>query len=48
MKLSTIAEKTFAIIEQGEPDSEVSGAAGLDLAESGQITFLAIRNIRRK
>ena len=41
MKLSTIAEKTFAIIEQGEPDSEVSGAAGLDLAESGQITFLA-------
>jgi len=41
MKLSTIAEKTFARIEQGEPDLELKGAAGLDIAGSGEITFLA-------
>lgn len=41
MKLSTIAEKTFAVIERGEADLELEGATGLDLAESGQITFLA-------
>jgi len=41
MKLSTIAEKTFATIEQGDADLELKGAAGLDIAESGQITFLA-------
>lgn len=41
MKLSTIAEKTFASIEQGDADLELEGAAGLDIAESGQITFLA-------
>jgi UDP-3-O-[3-hydroxymyristoyl] glucosamine N-acyltransferase len=41
MKLSTIAEKTFATIERGDADLEIKGAAGLDIAESGQITFLA-------
>ena len=41
MKLSNLAEKTFAVIEQGDGDLELEGAAGLDIAESGQITFLA-------
>lgn len=41
MKLSEIAEKTFAIIERGDANLEVAGAAGLDIAERGQITFLA-------
>ncbi len=41
MKLSTIAKKTFATIERGDADLEIKGAAGLDIAESGQITFLA-------
>ncbi len=41
MKLSTVAEKTFAVIAQGAADLELKGAAGLDIAESGEITFLA-------
>jgi UDP-3-O-[3-hydroxymyristoyl] glucosamine N-acyltransferase len=41
MKLSELAKKTLTIIEQGDADLEVTGAAGLDIAESGQITFLA-------
>lgn len=41
MKLSTLAEKTFAAIEQGDGDLEIRGAAGLDLAATGEITFLA-------
>ncbi len=41
MKLQVLAEKTFAVIEQGNADLELTGAAGLDTAESGQITFLA-------
>ena len=41
MKLSTLAEKTFSTIEQGDENLEIDGAAGLDIAENGQITFLA-------
>ncbi len=41
MKLSEIAEKTFSVIENGDADLEITGAAGLDIAERGQITFLA-------
>ncbi len=41
MKLKILAEKTFAIVEQGNADLEIAGAAGLDIAESGQVTFLA-------
>ncbi len=41
MKLTEIAEKTFAVIEKGGADLEITGAAGLDIAERGQIAFLA-------
>lgn len=41
IKLSALAEKTDSIIEQGDADLEFHGAAGLDIAEAGQITFLA-------
>jgi UDP-3-O-[3-hydroxymyristoyl] glucosamine N-acyltransferase len=41
MKLSELAEKTDSRIEQGSADLEISGAAGLDIAQTGQITFLA-------
>jgi UDP-3-O-[3-hydroxymyristoyl] glucosamine N-acyltransferase len=41
MKLAKLAEKTFTTIERGDPDLDISGAAGLDIAESGQVTFLA-------
>jgi len=39
MKLTILAEKTFSKIEQGDADLELTGAAGLDIAESGQVTF---------
>ena len=41
MKLTTLAEKTFSRIEQGDGELEIKGAAGLDLAARGEITFLA-------
>ena len=41
MKLSELAEKTFSEIENGSGDAEITAAAGLDLAGSGEITFLA-------
>ena len=41
MKLSELAEKTFSVIAAGSPDIEITDAAGLDIAEPGQITFLA-------
>lgn len=41
MKLIELAEATFAGIETGDENLEISGAAGLDIAASGQITFLA-------
>ncbi|HRH41321.1 MAG TPA: UDP-3-O-(3-hydroxymyristoyl)glucosamine N-acyltransferase [Pyrinomonadaceae bacterium] len=41
MKLIELAEKTFSTIEIGNPDLEIESAAGLDIAEKGEITFLA-------
>jgi len=41
MNLAFLAEKTFSIIEQGDDKLEIIGAAGLDIAEAGEITFLA-------
>lgn len=41
MKLAELAEQTFARVEQGDANSEITGAAGLDIAASGDITFLA-------
>ncbi len=41
MKLKVLAEETFSVIERGNVDEEITGAAGLDIAETGQITFLA-------
>lgn len=41
MKLSELAEKTFAAIAQGDADLEIISAAGLDLAQENEITFLA-------
>ncbi|HXG84041.1 MAG TPA: UDP-3-O-(3-hydroxymyristoyl)glucosamine N-acyltransferase [Pyrinomonadaceae bacterium] len=41
MKLKVLAEETFAVIERGNAGAEITGAAGLDIAESGQVTFLA-------
>ncbi|CAN5679407.1 UDP-3-O-(3-hydroxymyristoyl)glucosamine N-acyltransferase [soil metagenome] len=41
MKLSELAKAVFAEIERGDENLEITGAAGLDFAKSGQITFLA-------
>lgn len=41
MKLSELAEKTFSDIENGIGEMEITGAAGLDIAKAGDITFLA-------
>ncbi len=41
IKLATLAEKTFSTIEQGDGDLDLDGAAGLDIAINGEITFLA-------
>ena len=41
MKLAELAAQTGASLEQGEPEMEISGAAGLDEASPGQITFLS-------
>ncbi len=41
MKLIDLAEKTFSTVERGAFDFEINGAAGLDIAEAGEITFLA-------
>jgi UDP-3-O-[3-hydroxymyristoyl] glucosamine N-acyltransferase len=41
MKLSELAEACLSTIEQGDAEMEISGAAGLDIAGSGEITFLA-------
>ncbi len=41
MKLATLSEKTSSVIAQGEGNLELSGAAGLDIAGRGDITFLA-------
>ncbi|MEP6850778.1 MAG: UDP-3-O-(3-hydroxymyristoyl)glucosamine N-acyltransferase [Acidobacteriota bacterium] len=41
MKLSKLADLTSASIETGSPDTEITSAAGLDIAKKGEITFLA-------
>ncbi len=41
MKLKVLAEKTFSTLAQGEAGSEITGAAGLDIAANGDVTFLA-------
>ncbi len=41
MKLAELANSTSSTIEQGDPDTEIRAAAGLDLARAGDITFLA-------
>ena len=41
MKLSELAELTVSTVENGSPDTEISAAAGLDIAGQGEVTFLA-------
>src|SRR6476469_5804329 len=41
MKLSELAAGTSSTIERGDTDAEITGAAGLDIAKPGDITFLA-------
>ncbi|MGD9562386.1 MAG: UDP-3-O-(3-hydroxymyristoyl)glucosamine N-acyltransferase [Pyrinomonadaceae bacterium] len=41
MKLSELAARTSSTIENGSPDLDIKAAAGLDIAESGDVTFLA-------
>ena len=41
MNLAELAQSTTAQIAQGDADLKITGAAGLDIAEAGQITFLA-------
>lgn len=43
MKLSHIASKLGARLENGAPDTEITGIAGIEQAVPGQITFLANR-----
>jgi UDP-3-O-[3-hydroxymyristoyl] glucosamine N-acyltransferase len=41
MKLSELAKQTNSKIESGDPDFDIAGAAGLNEAKEGQVTFLA-------
>jgi UDP-3-O-[3-hydroxymyristoyl] glucosamine N-acyltransferase len=41
MKLSDLARETGARLEAEQPDIEITGAAGLDEAEAGDVSFLA-------
>jgi UDP-3-O-[3-hydroxymyristoyl] glucosamine N-acyltransferase len=41
MKLKELAEQTRAQLEAGDAAAEITGAAGLDEAVAGQVTFLA-------
>ena len=41
IKLATLAERTFSTIAHGDGETEIAGAAGLDIAKAGEITFLA-------
>ncbi|PYX64996.1 MAG: UDP-3-O-(3-hydroxymyristoyl)glucosamine N-acyltransferase [Acidobacteria bacterium] len=43
MKLSQIASTLNARLENGSPDTEITGVAGIDEAVAGQITFVANR-----
>lgn len=41
MRLKDLAEKTFSTIETGDENLEIEAAAGLDIAKTGEVTFLA-------
>ena len=41
MKISELAERTGARIENATDDLEITGAAGMDEAGDGHVTFLA-------
>jgi UDP-3-O-[3-hydroxymyristoyl] glucosamine N-acyltransferase len=41
MKLSEIAERLGTIIENGPPDTEITGVAGIEDAGPGQLTFIS-------
>src|ERR687886_2557961 len=41
MKLSELAERTGARADEKDSDIEIRGAAGLDEAEAGHVTFLS-------
>ncbi len=41
MKLAQLAAATASTISQGSGDTEITSAAGLDMAQAGDITFLA-------
>lgn len=41
MKLRELAEATHSRIERGDGDAQIRAAAGLDIAQQGEITFLA-------
>lgn len=41
MKLKNLAERTFSKIVRGDTEMDLSGAAGLDIAKQGEISFLA-------
>src|SRR6266853_5824910 len=41
MKLSELAEKTGARFDSNDADIEIEGAAGLDQAQPGSVTFLS-------
>lgn len=41
MKLFELGEQTFSIVAQGDANLEITGAAGLNRAQNGDITFLA-------
>lgn len=41
MRLEDLAERISAVVESGDPDTDIGGAAGLDIAGPGDVTFLA-------
>jgi len=43
MKLSEIAQQLGARLENGSPDSEIKGIAGIDKAQPGELTFISNR-----
>lgn len=43
MKLSEIAKELGARLENGSPDSEINGVAGIDKAQPGELTFVSNR-----
>ena len=41
MKLSQLADTLEARLENGSPDTEITGVAGIEEAQAGQVTFIA-------